>query len=320
MPGSDDRWRPLRVMAFLAIGAALYTALFLWSDAALRRHATQSPFLRITTAPAKVDWIILGASHALPLGFADMPAILRDRTGQTTLTLAVTGGGPFLMRIIEERWFADHRSKGVLIVLDTFGFADPRWNEARLADSDILPKIPADRTTASILAHAIPRGLPWQTWTAYATGFSRINDRSRFSPDTWDGEAKFGSAPRPNAAATKARIAFLYPGPPDSEALDSGLADLAALIELAQAKGARVVIVRPPLPQAFRAGLPDVPGFERQLVLLSQRRAIPVIDHSALLPDARNFFDADHLNRTGALGWLDAGLAGVLAQPDDDGQ
>lgn len=320
MPGSDDRWRPWRILAFLAIGAALYSALFLWSDANLRRHATQNPFLRVATAPAEVDWIILGASHALPLGFADMPAILQETTGQTTLTLAVTGGGPFLMRIIGERWFADHRSKGVLIVLDTFGFADPRWNEARLADSDVLPKIPADRTTATILAHAIPRGLPWQTWTAYATGFARINDRSRLSPDTWEGEAKFDSAPRPSAAATKARIAFLYPGPPDPEALDGGLADLAALIELAQAKGARVVIVRPPLPQAFRSALPDVPGFESQLALLSRRLAVPVFDHSALLPDARNFFDADHLNRTGVSAWLDAGLRSILAFPDDSGQ
>ncbi len=307
-------------MAFLAIGVALYAALFLWSDANLRRHATQNPFLRVATAPEKVDWIILGASHALPLGFSDMPEAIRQRTGQTTLTLAVTGGGPFLMRLIAERWFADHSARGVLIVLDDFGFADRRWNEARLADGDVLPKMPADRTMAALLAHAVPRGLPWQTWTAYATGFARINDRTRFAPDSWDGEAKFDSAPRPNAAATKARITFLYPGPPDPEALDRGLADLAALIELAEAKGARVVIVRPPLPQAFRLAQPEVPGFDSQLAGLSRRLAVPVIDHSALLPDARNFFDADHLNRTGVIGWLDAGLAGVLAQPDDDGQ
>lgn len=320
MPGSDDTWRPRRLLAFLAIGAALYSALFFWSDANLRRHATQNPFLRIAAAPAEVDWIILGASHALPLGFSDMPETIRQGTGQTTLTLAVPGGGPFLMRLIAERWFADHSASGVLIVLDDFGFADRRWNEPRLADSDVLPKMPADRTTAAILAHAVPRGLPWQTWAAYATGFARINDRSRLAPDTWDGEAKFDSAPRPNAAAAEARIAFLYPGPPDPEALDSGFADLAALIELSQAKGARVMIVRPPLPQAFRSALPDVPGFDSQLALLSRRLAVPVIDHSALLPDARNFFDADHLNRTGVSGWLDAGLRDMLAAPDDSDQ
>lgn len=320
MPGSDDIWRPRRIAAFLSIGAVLYAALFLWSDATLRRHATQNPFLRIAAAPAEVDWVILGASHALPLGFADMPETLRERTGQSALTLAVTGGGPFLMRMIAERWFADHRAKGVLIVLDTFGFADRCWNEPRLADSDVLPKMPADRITTTILAHAVPRGLAWQTWVAYATGFARMNDRTRFAPDTWEGEDRFDTAPRPSAAATKSRIAFLYPGPPDPAALDNGMGDLAVLIELAQAKGAQVVVVRPPLPQAFRAALPALPEFESQLALLSQRLAVPVIDHSALLPDARNFFDADHLNRTGVSVWLDAGLRAILAASDDDGQ
>jgi hypothetical protein len=320
MPGSEDSWRLRRIAAFLVIGAALYAALFLWSDLTLRRHATQNPFLRIAAAPAETDWIILGASHALPLGFSDMPDSIRQKTGQETLTLAVTGGGPFLMRVIAERWFADHQAMGVVIVLDAFGFADRRWNEARLADSDVLPKMPADRTTASILAHAIPRGLSWQTWVAYVTGFARINDRTRFAPDIWEGAAKFDTAPRPSPAATASRIAFLYPGPPDPEAIDRGIADLAALIAVAQAKGARVVIVRPPLPQAFRAALPDLPEFELQLAHLSQRLAVPVIDHAALLPDARNFFDADHLNRAGVSAWLDAGLRAILSAADDGGQ
>lgn len=320
MPGSEDSWRPWRIVAFLALGVALYAGLFLWSDATLRQHGRQNPFLRIATAPEQVDWIILGASHALPLGFADMPATLRDRSGQTTLTLAVTGGGPFLMRLIAERWFADHHARGVLIVLDAFGFADRRWNEVRLADSDVLPKIPADRTTAAILARAIPRGLPWQTWTAYASGFARINDRGRLTPDIWEAEAKFETAPRPNAAATQARIAFLYPGAPDPEALDGGMAELAALIEMAQAHGAQVMIVRPPLPEAFRAALPVLPGFDTQLASLARRLNVPLLDHSAALPGARNYFDSDHLNRTGVLGWLDAGLAQALALADDGGQ
>ena len=52
MPGSDDIWRPRRIAVFAAIALALYAALFLWSDAILRRHATQNPFLRIATAPS----------------------------------------------------------------------------------------------------------------------------------------------------------------------------------------------------------------------------------------------------------------------------
>lgn len=320
MPGSEEIWRPRRIAAFLALGLVLYAGLFLWSDAILRRHGQQNPFLRIAGAPEQVDWIILGASHALPLGFGDMPAVLRERTGQSSLTLAVTGGGPVLMRLIGERWFADHRATGVLIVLDAFGFADRRWNEARLADSDILPKIPADRLTATILARAVGRGLNWQTCLAQVTGFARINDRTRFAPDLWEAEAKFDTAPRPNAAATKARIAFLYPAAPDPQAIDRGFADLEALIVLARSHGARVVIVRPPLPDAFRTALPELPGFEERLADLSQRLGLPVADFAAALPSARNYFDSDHLNRTGVLAWLDLGLAGLLTGRDDGGQ
>lgn len=320
MPGSDDIWRPRRIAAFVALGAALYAALFLWSDATLRHHGRQNPFLRIATAPAETDWIILGASHALPLGFADMPASLREKTGQTTLVLAVTGGGPFLMRVIAERWFTDHRAKGVLIVLDSFGFADPRWNEARLADSDVLPKIPADLLTATVLARAIPRGLPLRTWIAYVTGFARINDRSRFAPDTWEAEVRFDTSARPNAAATRARIDFLYPGQPDPVTMDRGLSDLEALIVLARSRGARVVIVRPPLPDAFRKALPDPAGFEPRFADLVRRSGVQVEDYSAALPEARNYFDADHLNRTGVLAWLDLGLAGLLGGPERGGR
>lgn len=319
MPGSDDIWRPRRILAFLAVAALLYAALFLWSDAILRKQGRQNPFQRIATAPERVDWIILGASHALPLGFADMPQVIGDRTGQGTLILAVTGGGPVLMRVIAERWFVDHQAGGVLIVLDSFAFADRRWNEDRLADSDVLPKIPADRATVAALAAAVPRGLPWQTWVAYASGFARINDRSRFAQDGWEAEAKFDTAPRPNAAATRARVQFLYPGPPDPGAVGRGLADLQALIQLARAKGARVVIVRPPLPEAFLQALPGLPEFETRLAALAADTGVPVRDFSAVLPEARNYFDTDHLNRTGVLRWLDAGLAGLIAG-DDGGQ
>ena len=63
MPGSDDIWRPRRILAFLAVAALLYAALFLWSDAILRKQGRQNPFQRIATAPERVDWIILGGGN-----------------------------------------------------------------------------------------------------------------------------------------------------------------------------------------------------------------------------------------------------------------
>lgn len=320
MPVSDDRWHPRRLIAFVAIGAVLYLMLFLWSDALLRERGGQNPFLRVAQAPAETDWIVLGASHALPLGFADMPDIIQRRTGQRTLTLALPGGGPFTMRLVAERWFADRRAKGVLIILDSFGFADARWNAPRMADSDVLPKIPADPATLAILAAAVPRGLSWRTWVAYATGFARINDQGRFQSDRWSAEARFETAPRPSAAATRSRIAFLFPSPLSQDALVSGMADLSATVALARARGAVVVIVMPPLPEAFRDALPTVPELDRRLYEVAAATGATILDHAALVPEARFYFDADHLNRDGVLRWLDLGLEAAIMPRDDGGQ
>lgn len=313
MPDSRDRWHPWRITLFLALGAVLYAGLFLWSDRVLRAQGPQSPFLTLTTAPARTDWLILGASHALPLRFSDMPAVIETQTGQRSVVLATTGAGPMVLRLIAERWFVDHACAGVLIVLDDFGFAAPRWNAARLGDDDLLPKIPADAATARVFLRAVARGLPWQTALAQISGFARINDRTRFAPESWAAEARFGSSPRPSATAIRSRMAFLYPGPAEPLSLDRGMADLAATIQIAQAQGARVVLVRPPLPDGFRAAMPAVPGLEARLDALAQRMAVPLVDHRTAIPEPGFYFDTDHLNRRGVLRWLELGLGALLA-------
>lgn len=315
MPGSET-WHPWRIVLFLLLGGGLYCGLFVWSDRMLRAGAVQTPFLAVTTAPEEVDWLILGASHAIPLGTADVPDLIAARTGKTTEVLAAPGVGPFVLRLIAERWFIDHRSGAVLIVLDEFGFADRRWNEDRLADDDLLPKIPADVRTARVLARAVARGLPWQTWLAQVTGFARINDRRRFAAPTWTVADRFDSAPRPSATAIRSRVAFLYPAGGADRGIDQGLQDLEAMVLLARGQGARVVLLRPPLPEGFRAALPELPGLAHGLAALSHRLDVPIIDHSGAIPDPRHYFDTDHLNRSGVLLWLDLGLGRLLAGND----
>lgn len=316
MPGSEDSWRAGRIAAFVAIGLALYAGLYLWSDAVLRDHSQRNPFYRIAEATESTDWIVLGASHAIPFGLGDMPHGLEEATGRRVLTLGVPGGGPFMMRLVGERYFADHQAVGVLIVLDDFAFADARWNAERLGDSDIMPKIPADLATLRVFADAVPRGLRWQSLADYAAGFSRINDRTRFQSDRWEAEDKFETEPRPSDVADMNRIAYLYPGPPQSDALDRGFADLDALIGLAKEQGARVVLVRPPLPDRFRTLLPSIEGFETRMQGLSAQHDVPLFDFSQTIPEPRYYFDTDHLNRAGMLRWLDEGLGAILRGAD----
>lgn len=315
MPDSE-RWHPLRIVLFLAIGALLYAGLFVWSDRALRSGPARNPFLSMASPSEGADWLILGASHAIPLGIADMPGRITQRTGQRIRVLALTGAGPFVLRLVAERWFMDHRSRGVVILLDDFAFAHRRWNRDRLGDDDLLPKIPADIRTARVLARAIPRGLSWKTWLAQVTGFARINDRRRLAPPTWSAEDRFDSSPRPSPAALRSRVAFLFPGGDDDGTVGRALDELEATILLARAQGARVVLLRPPLPDAFRAAVPEVPGLASGLAELVQRLDVPLVDHSALIPEPRYYFDTDHLNRSGVTRWLDLGLGGVLAGND----
>lgn len=315
MPASE-RWHPWRIALFLLLGGVLYACLFFWSDRMLRAGATQSPFLAVTTASAEVDWLILGASHAVPLDTADVPDLIAARMGKTTEVLAAPGIGPFVLRMLAERWFIDHRSRAVLILIDDFGFADRRWNEDRLAEDDLLPKIPADSRTARVLFGAVARGLPWQSWLAQVTGFARINDRRRFAAPTWTVADRFDRASRPSAAAIRSRLAFLYPAEGEGRSIDAGLADLEATVLLARRHGARVVLLRPPLPAPFRAALPEVPGLVSALDALAHRRDVAIIDHSARIPDPRHYFDTDHLNRSGVMLWLDDGLGALLAGND----
>lgn len=313
MRSSENHWRRGWIAAFLAGAALIYAGLYVWSDRLVRTYGDRNPFYRIETAPQRVDWLVLGASHAMPLGFADMPAQIEDETGERLLVLGVTGGGPFVQRLVAERYFADHSAGDVLVIVDAFAFADPRWNAERMGDSDMMPKIPADPTTLAVMARAVPRGLDWRAVLDYATGFSRISDQQRFSRDVWEAEEKFDSAPRrPSDAADAARIEYLYPGPPSERAMDQGFRDLAAIIALAREHGAGVVLIRPPIPDRFRERLPEIQGFEPRLSALAERTGTRLVDHSALIPEPKYYLDSDHLNRSGVGLWIDRGLGPLL--------
>lgn len=312
MLDSEERWRPVRIFGFVALAALFYSGLFVWSDRVLEAQGDRNPFFRIAQAGPQTDWIVLGASHALPLGFDGVPSMVRDASGSETLTLAVAGGGPTVSRLVAERYFADHEANGVLVVLDSFAFLDPKWNEARIGDADVLPKIPADLRTLDVLTRAIPRGLPVQTVLAYATGFARINDRTRFDADRWDAMSRFDSAPRPSDAADAARIAYLFPGPPSRTAVDRSMADIEAIIGLARSHGARIALVYPPIPARFRSRMPDLPEIESRIAAMAARLDASLIDHRPLIPEPRFYFDTDHLNRTGIELWLAAGLGEIF--------
>lgn len=307
--------RPGRVVAFLAVGLMLYAAVFAAADLQARRMAGQNPIHRILAAdPGGQDWLILGASHAMPLDFQGFGDRIAEVTGQRVLNLAVPGTGPLYHRFLAERFFATHRAAGVLVMVDSFGFQSPQWNEDRFADSGLIARMPIERRTLALYTRQIRHGIDPRAVLSYASGFARINNRDRFVPDRWEAEDRFERSPRPSAAADRERIEYLYPHPPDPVATARYLDHLIALIDVARAAGARVVVVKPPIPARFAALLPDEGSFDAALTARLEAAGVAFYDFTPALPDPGYYFDPDHLNRRGAERFLEAHLAPILTR------
>ncbi len=312
---------PARILGFVALGLVLYALLFAGSEFLLRRMAENNPVHRIMTAEAGgQDWVILGASHAMPLDFDGFGDEIARATGRRVLNLAVPGTGPLYHRFIAERFFATHRAEGVLLVVDSFAFYSAQWNEDRFADSDLLSRTPFDGRTLLLYTRYLRLGIDPRALLDYATGFSRINNRERFSPDRWEAEDNFDRAPRPSSHADRERIDYLYPQSPDAVALARYLDHLTQLIRLARANGAEVVVIKPPVPDRFAALLPQEADFDTALTLRLAAEGVRFHDFTAVLPEPQFYFDPDHLNRPGAERFLNGHLAAVLdTRPRDEG-
>jgi len=310
---STHPFRPARVAAFVAAGLVLYAVLYGAAEILVRRTGDVNPIYRIITAERETyDWIVLGASHAMPLDFQDFGERIEEKTGQSVLNLAVQGTGPLYHRFVAERYFADHSAGSVLLVVDSFGFYSDEWNEERFGDSDLLSRTPLDVTTLGLYIRYMDEGVDPRAVLDYAAGFSKINNRERFDPDVWEAEEKFTRTPRPSDLADKERIDYLYPEGTDPDVMRRYLDDLVALARTARGEGARVLVMKLPMPDRFRKRLPDEDSFDSALRDLLHEEAIELRDYSDVLPEPKYYFDPDHLNQEGAELFLQKHLGAVL--------
>ena len=308
---------PRRAIAgFLALFLALYVAATWIAEITVARRGQETPFQRLLTLKGQqVDWVVLGASHALPLRFGDIPERLQAETGQSMVVLAEVGAGPLYNRLVFKQAMQDIAPRRLLYVVDAFAFAATDWNEARISDRTLLRKTPLRLSTARHMAAMVlhhganPAGL-----ADYLTGFSKLNPPDRFPQDGWTGVAAFDRKVRLSRHAVEARADYLYPTPPQADTIARYLGDFTTLLDAAQAQGARVTVVKLPLPDAFRAALPDEAGFDRLLQAALKPRGIPYHDLGKALPDPGYFFDTDHLNRAGVTALYEKYLKTILAR------
>ncbi|CAK9061176.1 Probable alginate O-acetylase AlgI (Alginate biosynthesis protein AlgI), partial [Durusdinium trenchii] len=124
---------------FVGIFLVLYAAAVWIVERNLRQIEPETALQKLSAHDGtSVDWLVLGASHALPLNFGDVPDRLQSESGQTMLILAEVGAGPVYSAFVLDRALDELTARRVLFVADSFAFASENWNEARFSDRKLL--------------------------------------------------------------------------------------------------------------------------------------------------------------------------------------
>src|SRR5262249_13071678 len=308
-PAKPAHRRALRgAVGFVLVGVALYLALYAAAEALVYAYGQKNRFFMVKSAPlASYDYVVLGASHAMPLDFEDMNAQLEAASGAKIINLSIEGGGILPNRLLLDYFLARHATKNVLYVVDSFAFYSAQWNEQRLADAALLQRAPLDPTLLATLWR-----YPWARplLPEYASGFAKINNRNRFQPDIPDAERNlFGRTYRPIAAIDRQRIRYLYPGDPDPAVFDRYLGHFRDLIRLARAHRAVFIASKPPLPPRVINLIPKEAEFDARLSALLEAEGAAFHDFTRVNNRDAFYYNTDHLNRDGVTAFIKEHLA-----------
>ena len=305
-------------LLFVAIGLLIYAALSFATERLLLRNGHSNAFFKIATAErSDYDWVILGASHAMPLDFNGFNALMQRETGLHILNLAAQGTGPLYNCFVFEHFLRAHRTCNLLYVVDSFAFTTRTWNEERFSDAKLIRGTPVSPALARLMwTYVRHDGVDPRALLDYVSGFSKINNRERFQRDAWEGEAQFDRVYRSSATAVAKRIVYLFPDRPAPDLRAHYLDTFAALIALARRHGVRVVAVKLPVPALFRERLPDEAAFDVAIRRVLTEQTVPLRDFSAVLDNPSLYFDTDHLNRAGVTALFETRLKALLLAPE----
>ena len=290
-----------KCVLFIVIGLILYGGVYYTADRLAYKNGRLNSFHKVkTTKQSGFDYVILGASHALPFGFEDMNATLEGLTGTRIINLAGPGHGIIPNIIVFEYFLKYHQTKNVLYVLDTFALSSKKWNEERLEDVKLLQWAPFDLTLARMLLdYSFEKGINKKVPLDYITGFSKINNHSRLEPETFDGEKKFGKKYRFFKPRDKQRIKYLY-GSEKSDALfGTYMAIFMDWIETIKMNNIGVIVIKTPIPTHIYEMLPQENEFNRKIQKVLMEEKIPFYDFSLINNEKEFFYDTDHLNSKG---------------------
>jgi len=287
-----------RALIFVVIGLLLYVGLAAYAEKKMLETSERNPFFQITEAPQETDVVILGASHAMPLGFDAIKPLVEENSGRKLMVLAIEGGGVVPNSVFLKTLLSKSKPRTVVYVLDTFAFLSPQWNEERLNDSELYVHAPFNRDIFDAL---MEEPSAWRTALSYASGFGKINRLSNPGVDRSEAElTKFDKTYRPNDRIDDQRVANLFPDAP-AELMQGYVDRLGAMAAAAKEAGSEFILLQMPVPPRYTSRLPE----SHQAVLdrvqaTAEAHGVCVIDHTEALPGDENYYDTDHLNRMGA--------------------
>ena len=285
---------------FLLLSVLLYAGLYAVSDNLVYATGFRNRFFVIKTSQRPdFDYVIVGASHAVPLDFADMTPRLEDMTGSRIVNLSTVSSGILVNRLMLDYFWVEHRSQTVLYIFDAGVFYSSRWNEGRLNDVRLYSRAPFDPDLARMLVLN-----PLTAWQGlnYASGFSKINNADRFRSDVSDDERlKFDKTYAPEQQIDALRFQNFYPDGADHDVFVRYLHAFEETLKSLQQRGIRVLVVKPPVSGGWYSMLPDEGWSDGMLTDFLARDQIPYHDFSQVMLDDRWYYDADHLNRSGVM-------------------
>jgi len=296
---------------FVAVGVVLYVVAYVYAERLVMTYGQHSRWFMTATAPkTDYDIVILGASHAMPFAYDDMNQRLEEATGASIINLSIEGGGIVPARFNLDYFLANHTTKNVVYVLDSFVFYSRQWNEERINDPKLTKRAPFDPALVSTMwKYPAARDLI----PGYVSGFYKINNADRYAPDVAENEGKaFDKVYKPNNAIDRQRLKYLFPAEVDQDLMNGYLASFKDMAETLHKRGIKLTVIRTPLPTRVSQKLTGEAEFNAKIEEILQPYGFAMHDFSGVDNEEGLYYDTDHLNRAGVTNFMDRTLVALL--------
>jgi hypothetical protein len=297
--------------AFVVVGLILYAGVYFHAESLVMEYGQHSRWFMTATAPKRdYDIVILGASHAMPFAYDDMNEALEEATDTSIINLSIEGGGVVPARFNLDYFLADHTTKNVVYVLDSFVFYSRQWNEDRINDPKLTKRAPFDLDLAKTMwKYPAARDL----LPGYVSGFYKINNADRYAPDVAENEGKaFDKVYKANAMIDRQRLKYLFPAEIDQNLVNGYMAQFKELAEMLKQRGIKLTVIRTPLPTRVSSKMKGEAEFNARIQAILTPLGFEMHDFSNVDNEEGLYYDTDHLNRAGVANFMDNHLVDVL--------